>query len=108
MQYTYATFWETEGLFGLLNDARACAARDAEHDIIDSVRAKKMKAGTTSGETLATESAKRIWEYLHYAVENASFLGPISERPFEKHMKNKKNADQHKKCTENKDDKKND
>lgn len=36
---------------------------------------------------MADVSVNRIWGYLDYAVENASYLGPWSERPSERHTR---------------------
>ncbi|KAI1380558.1 hypothetical protein F4677DRAFT_190772 [Hypoxylon crocopeplum] len=84
MQYSYAAWWETEGVLDLLNDARACAARDSEPEIEDWMNNEKARKGRTAAELLADLSVNRIWGYLDYAVENASYLGPWSERPSER------------------------
>ncbi|KAI1775653.1 hypothetical protein F4818DRAFT_448379 [Hypoxylon cercidicola] len=89
MQYSYATWWETEGVLGLLNDARACVARDAETDteIEDWMKNESARKGRTAAELLADLSVNRIWGYLDDAVENASYLGPWSERPSERYTR---------------------
>ncbi|KAF2967779.1 hypothetical protein GQX73_g5825 [Xylaria multiplex] len=87
MQNSYATWWETEGVLDLLKDARACAARDSELEIEDWMKDEKARKGRTATEFLADMSVNRIWGYLDYAVENASYLGPWSERPSERRAK---------------------
>ncbi|KAI2621928.1 hypothetical protein GGS26DRAFT_568528 [Hypomontagnella submonticulosa] len=87
MQHSYATWWETEGVLDLLNDARACGARDSESEIEDWMEDEKARNGRTAAELLADLSVKRIWGYLEYALENASYLGPWSERPSEQHTR---------------------
>ncbi|KAI1820724.1 hypothetical protein F4861DRAFT_521980 [Xylaria intraflava] len=87
MQYSYAAWWETEGVLDLLNDARACASRDSEPEIEDMMKDPRTKKGRTAAEMLADMSVNRIWGYLEYAVENASYLGPWSERPSEQYSK---------------------
>ncbi|KAI0537247.1 hypothetical protein GGR58DRAFT_472306 [Xylaria digitata] len=87
MQNSYATWWETEGVLDLLNDARACAARDSEPEIEDWMKNESARKSRTAAEFLADLSVNRIWGYLDYAVENASYLGPWSERPSERHTR---------------------
>ncbi|KAH6976723.1 hypothetical protein EDB80DRAFT_302808 [Ilyonectria destructans] len=91
MQNSYAAFWETEGVLDMLNDARACGARDSEDEIGDMMKAEAKRMGPdscrTAEEMLADVSVNRIWGYLDYAVENASYLGPSSERPSERHTR---------------------
>ncbi|KAH7155783.1 hypothetical protein B0J13DRAFT_469917 [Dactylonectria estremocensis] len=91
MQNSYAAFWETEGVLDLLTDARACGARDSEDEIggMMDMEAERKEAGSrrTAEELLADVSVNRIWGYLDYAVENASYLGPWSERPSERHTR---------------------
>lgn len=84
MQYSYATWWETEGVLDLLNDARACGSRDSETEIEDWMGNESARKGRTAAEVLADLGVNRIWGYLDYAVENASYLGPWSERPSER------------------------
>ena len=89
LQHSYAAWWETEGILDLLNDARACAARDSENEIKDMLEedaSRPCAAGhRTFEEMLADVSVNRIWGYLDWAVENASYLGPWSERPSERY-----------------------
>ncbi|KAI8631115.1 hypothetical protein F5Y19DRAFT_425090 [Xylariaceae sp. FL1651] len=92
MQHSYATWWETEGVLDLLNDARACAARDSENEIEDQMEIERTKHGRTAEKLLADMSINRIWGYLDYAVENASYLGPWSERPSERHTREKRKS----------------
>lgn len=44
----------------------------------------------TAAELLSDVSVNRIWGYLDYAIENASYLGPSSERPSERHTRESK------------------
>ncbi|TPX12694.1 uncharacterized protein E0L32_000871 [Thyridium curvatum] len=96
MQSSYAAFWETEGVLDLLNDARACAGRDSENEIDDMMDGETFKSRPgsrrTKEELLADVSVNRIWGYLDYAVENASYLGPWSERPSERHTRENREA----------------
>ncbi|KAJ2999004.1 hypothetical protein NUW58_g150 [Xylaria curta] len=92
MQNSYATWWETEGVFDLLNDARACAARDSESEIEDWMEDESARKGRTEAELLADLSVNRIWGYLNYAVDNASYLGPWAERPSERYTRENEEA----------------
>ncbi|KAI2616511.1 hypothetical protein GGR54DRAFT_227825 [Hypoxylon sp. NC1633] len=87
MQNSYATWWEAEGVLDLLKDARACAARDSESEVEDWMGNDSARKGRTEAELLADLSVNRIWGYLDYAVENALYLGPWSERPSEKYTR---------------------
>ncbi|KAI1429068.1 hypothetical protein F5Y12DRAFT_729456 [Xylaria sp. FL1777] len=87
MQNAYSTWWETEGVLDLLKDARACAARDSESEIEDMMKDDKIRKHRTAAELLADISLNRIWGYLDYAVDNASYLGPWSERPSERYTR---------------------
>jgi hypothetical protein len=51
------------------------------------MKIKSSRKGRTATQLLADVSVNRIWGYLNYAVENATYLGPWSERPSEKHTK---------------------
>ncbi|KAJ8119548.1 hypothetical protein ONZ43_g3522 [Nemania bipapillata] len=92
MQNSYATWWEMEGVLDLLNDARTCASRDSESEIEDRMQDEKIRKGRTAAEMLSDLSVERIWAYLDYAVENASNLGPWSERPSEQHTRENNEA----------------
>jgi hypothetical protein len=91
MKNSYAAWWETEGVLDLLNDARTCAARDSEDEIEDLMKRETLRSGTGSRRTakklLEDVSVNRIWGYLDFAAENASYLGPWSERPSEQHTR---------------------
>lgn len=65
IRYSYAAWWETEGVLNLLKDARTCAAQFLE----------------------TGQVANRIWVCIDYAAENATYLGPWSERPSERYFK---------------------
>ncbi|KAM6520315.1 hypothetical protein FSOLCH5_005107 [Fusarium solani] len=91
MQRSYASWWEMEGVLDLLNDARACAARDSEDEIDDMMEGEARRLGSrTAEEMLSDVSVNRIWGYLDWAVENASYLGPWSDRPSEQHTRENK------------------
>lgn len=98
MQSSYTAFWETEGVLDLLTDARACAARDSADEIEDFMEDELATARAqsrpprTPKEILEDISVNRIWGYLDYAVENASYLGPWSERPSERHRQENRAA----------------
>lgn len=80
-----------EGVLDLLNDARACAARDSEDEIEDMMEGEARRLGCrTAEEMLSDVSVNRIWGYLDYAVENVSYLDPWSERPSEQHTRKNK------------------
>ncbi|UPK97383.1 hypothetical protein LCI18_008318 [Fusarium solani-melongenae] len=93
MQRSYASWWEMEGVLDLLNDARACAARDSENEIEDMMEGETRRfGGRTAEEMLSDVSVNRIWGYLDWAVENASYLGPWSDRPSEQHTRENREA----------------
>ncbi|KAI0437106.1 hypothetical protein F4803DRAFT_566306 [Xylaria telfairii] len=92
MQNSYAAWWEIEGVLDLLNDARACAARDSENELEDILQCEKTRDGRTAAELPTDLSVNRIWGYLDHAVENASYLGPWPERPSERHMRENRDA----------------
>ena len=84
MKQVYGAFYETEGVLGLLRDARACAAMESEDEIagyMENERRRNPQNPRTPKEMLEDVSINRIWGYFDYAVENASHLGPWSERP---------------------------
>ena len=91
MQNSYAAWWEIEGILDLLKDARECAARESMDEIADMMGSETFKLGPgshrTAEELLSDVSVNRIWGYLDYAVENASYLGPWSERPSERYTR---------------------
>ncbi|GAD94376.1 hypothetical protein THITE_2124766 [Paecilomyces variotii No. 5] len=91
MQYSYATWWEMEGVLDILNDARACAARDSADEIEYMMKGETFMSNSgsdgTAQELLEDVSINRIWGYLDYAIENASWLGPWSKRPSERHFR---------------------
>ncbi|KAL7934431.1 hypothetical protein V8C35DRAFT_302552 [Trichoderma chlorosporum] len=90
LQNSYAVFWETEGLLDLLKDARACAARDSENEVEDRMHSED--SNRTARERLKDKNMRlnRIWGYLDHAAQNATYLGPWSERPSERHRKENK------------------
>ena len=96
MQHSYAAWWETEGVLDLLKDARVCGAGDSEDEIQGMVEGETFRSGLGSGRTskelLADVSLNWIWDYLGYAVENASYLGPWSKRPSERQTRENKEA----------------
>ncbi|KAI1162985.1 hypothetical protein F5B18DRAFT_621579 [Nemania serpens] len=93
MQYSYAAFWETQGVLDLLEDGRACAARDSEDEIEEWMTDEKARQGRTAAEEVLRDlGVNRIWGYLDYAVENASYLGDWSERPSERRTRESREA----------------
>ncbi|RSM04495.1 hypothetical protein CEP52_006842 [Fusarium oligoseptatum] len=93
MRGSYAAWWEMEGVLDLLNDARACAARDSEDEIEDMMESEAKRLGSrTAEEMLSDVSVNRIWGYLDWALQNASYLGPWSERPSEQHTRKLREA----------------
>ncbi|KAI1437245.1 hypothetical protein GGR50DRAFT_692530 [Xylaria sp. CBS 124048] len=92
MQNSYTAWWETEGVLDLLNDTRVCAARDSESEIEDRMENARWRQGRTAAELLFDVSVNRIWGYLDYAAENASYLGPWSERPSERYTREDQEA----------------
>ncbi|EEU38297.1 uncharacterized protein NECHADRAFT_77121 [Fusarium vanettenii 77-13-4] len=85
MQYSYAAWWETEGIMDLLNEARACAARSSGRDVETMVA--RSSDSREAEELLADLNVKQIWHHLDEAFKNASYLGPWSERPSERHIR---------------------
>ncbi|KAM0426291.1 hypothetical protein ACHAPT_008331 [Fusarium lateritium] len=93
MQNLYAAWWETEGVLDMLNAARACAARDAEDEVEDMMKAEEQNLGSrTAEQVLWDASVDAIWGYLDWAVEDASHWGPWSERPSERHLRQRREA----------------
>ncbi|EPE05901.1 zinc finger domain-containing mynd-type [Ophiostoma piceae UAMH 11346] len=90
VKQVYGAFYETEGVLELLHDARACAAMESEVEIPDFMKGERRRNPQnprTPEEMLKDVSINRIWGYLDYAVENASYLGTWSERPSVQHYK---------------------
>ncbi|KAK5708262.1 hypothetical protein LTR97_000802 [Elasticomyces elasticus] len=97
VQQSYAAFWETEGVFELLDEARACGARDSEDEVEDMMTGTAFQSdpigkNRTAEELLADMSFTRVWGYIDYAMTNASYLGPWSERPSEQETRKNKEA----------------
>ncbi|KAL7910473.1 hypothetical protein GGI35DRAFT_448917 [Trichoderma velutinum] len=96
IQHSYAAWWETVGVLDLLQDARMCAARDAEDEVADMMKEMTFKSEAGSQRMakalLEDASVNRIWECLDYAAENASWLGSWSERPSERHTRPSKQS----------------
>ncbi|OTA98504.1 hypothetical protein M426DRAFT_32844, partial [Hypoxylon sp. CI-4A] len=84
LKYSYAAWWETEGVLDLLKNARVCAARDLENMDYEVTDENLIRRGWTKEKFLARLSLSELWEYLGDAVENSSYLGPWSERPSER------------------------
>ncbi|KAI8724278.1 MYND-type zinc finger protein samB [Fusarium sp. LHS14.1] len=85
MQNSYAAWWETEGILDLLNEARACAARSSGRDVETMVA--QSSDSLEAEELLADLNVKQIWHHLDEAFKNTSYLGPWSERPSERHLR---------------------
>ncbi|KAI2628209.1 hypothetical protein GGS21DRAFT_528265 [Xylaria nigripes] len=87
MQNSYAAWWETEGVLELLDEARTCAARASEDEAKDLRELMKLPEGQTDEESLDYLSVSQVFESLDFAVENFLYLGPWSQRPSERHLK---------------------
>ena len=93
MQSSYATWWETEGILDLLDDARACSIQDSGNEVDDWMANEEAQKGRTLQERRSNLSLTGMWCYLDWAAENSAWLGPWSDRPSERHMrKNRENA----------------
>lgn len=93
---TDAAWREAEGVLDLLSDARACAAQGSEDEIREKL--EQGVFGSYDGseqrfdEVMGYVSMDRIWAYLDWAVEDASYLGPPSARPSVKHLREAREA----------------
>ncbi|KAI1129283.1 hypothetical protein F5Y10DRAFT_238604 [Nemania abortiva] len=87
IQFSYAAWWETEGVLNLLNNARAIAARDLRDEMTGCMRNREAKEGRIAEGMLEGLSLNGVWEYLDTAVQDAAYLGPRSERPSERHAR---------------------
>ncbi|CAH0055119.1 unnamed protein product [Clonostachys solani] len=87
IQYSYATWWSTQGVLGLLESARDCAARASEGEIGELMAGDRFRKGAGSHRTpeqvLWDVSVNRLWGYLDFAIMDATYLGPWEERPSE-------------------------
>ncbi|KAF3057650.1 hypothetical protein CFAM422_012255 [Trichoderma lentiforme] len=96
IQNSYAAWWEMEGVLDLLKDARMCARQRSKDEIEQIVNTKPFKPGSVSNRTaeelLEDMSVNRLWTWLHYAAENACYLGPWSKRPSERHESQARNG----------------
>ncbi|KAI0965542.1 hypothetical protein F4678DRAFT_452347 [Xylaria arbuscula] len=91
MQNSYAAWWETEGVLDLLKDAHVCAARDLEDEDDGLPRDERLITDRLADVRVNSGLyANGIWQYLDYAIENASYLGPWPERPSEQYTREDK------------------
>ncbi|KAI0813547.1 hypothetical protein GGR55DRAFT_634919, partial [Xylaria sp. FL0064] len=88
IQDSYATWWETEGVIRLLQDANSVVIKDLKHP--NTYRVKFDEAQ----KALTLKCAKLTWMYLDWACEDAAYLGPSSKRPSERHIKRKTKVEQ--------------
>jgi hypothetical protein len=93
---TDAAWCEAEGVLDLLRCARACAAEGSGDEIREKL--ERGVFGPYEGsqqrfnEVIACVSVDRIWAYLDWVVEDASYLRPRSERPSVKHLRDARRA----------------
>ncbi|VUC23858.1 unnamed protein product [Clonostachys rosea] len=91
LQNSYAAWWSTEGTLRLLGSGRECAARASKDDIKHLMMGERFRKGEgshrTAEELLADVSVNRLWGYLEHAIMDATYLGPLSERPSEVEMR---------------------
>ncbi|KAI1352069.1 hypothetical protein F5Y01DRAFT_304370 [Xylaria sp. FL0043] len=88
LQDSYATWWETEGVIRLLQDANSIVVKDLKDPFTYKEKFDEAQ------KALALKCARLTWMYLDWACEDAAYLGPSSERPSERHIKKKKKAEQ--------------
>ncbi|KAL2405754.1 hypothetical protein ABEF95_012127 [Exophiala dermatitidis] len=85
LQYSYAAWWQHEGVLELLQCAKSIAAKDSEDEIASMMKSTTFKtnAGSnrTKAELLDDVSRNRLWGYFSDAVEDATSLNetPPSE-----------------------------
>ncbi|KAI0423895.1 hypothetical protein F5Y09DRAFT_326102 [Xylaria sp. FL1042] len=82
IQDSYATWWETEGVLGLVDAANGIVMKDLR--VTDDLLMTNERP-----KNLILHCMKLTWTYLDWAFEDASYLGPWSERPSVQHIKNK-------------------
>ncbi|KAK3618098.1 hypothetical protein LTR56_024867 [Elasticomyces elasticus] len=97
VQQSYAAFWEMQGVLELLDEARACGARDSEEEIEGMMKgpvflSDPIGRNRTPEEFLAAVSVNRSFGYIDDAIANASYLGPWSERPSEQEFHKNREA----------------
>ncbi|KAJ3578581.1 hypothetical protein NPX13_g1981 [Xylaria arbuscula] len=100
VQNSYATWRETEGILDLLNDARACSMQN-HRSKYNGATDREESQEEQSSEALrgGEQSLNDMWWYLDWAAENSAWLGPLPERPSERHMR-KTNEDAEKSAAE--------
>ncbi|EHY51981.1 hypothetical protein HRR83_003456 [Exophiala dermatitidis] len=85
LQYSYAAWWQHEGVLELLQSAKAIAAKDSEVEIESMMKSTTFKtnpgSNRTKAELLDDVSRNRLWGYFSDAVEDATSLNetPPSE-----------------------------
>jgi hypothetical protein len=87
IQHSYVTWWSTEGVLGLLDSARDCAARASKPVVEDTMASETYRENlgshVTAEELQAKHGLRCLWRYLDYAVRDATYLGPWADRPSE-------------------------
>ncbi|KJR88128.1 uncharacterized protein SPSK_07533 [Sporothrix schenckii 1099-18] len=94
MQRAYSAIRETAGVLEILKATRLVVKRDWEDKVVDMLEdiRKHEKAGheRTEAELLYDVSLDRIWDYLDWAVQDASYPGRWSNRPSERYIKRRR------------------
>ncbi|KAK5946507.1 hypothetical protein PMZ80_000650 [Knufia obscura] len=89
LQYSFAAWWQTEGVLELLHSARTIAGKDSADEIDGMMGTSTFQSNDGSSrakeELLEDVSINRLWGYLDWAVEDAGSLN--AERPSDAHMK---------------------
>lgn len=91
LQQNFSSMWETAGVFEIIKDARTCAANitapgigKLQQHLIDHNGPDPHRS---PAQLLKDVSLNRMWEFLDWAVQNASYPGRWSERPSERYTK---------------------
>ncbi|CAG9952928.1 unnamed protein product [Clonostachys rosea f. rosea IK726] len=80
-RHSYPAWRGTEGVLQLLTDARACAVKALEIGLEEYKHPQSMYI------SFSDKAWRLTWKYLEWAVEDATYLGPPSERPSERYVK---------------------
>ncbi|CAH0058100.1 unnamed protein product [Clonostachys solani] len=88
---SYPAWRGTEGVLQLLDNAGACAMKTPVMNLKGMLYSYRDKLGQrysrSAAEQLKYEILEVIWDYLPWAVEDATYLGPPAERPSERYRK---------------------
>ena len=78
LQYSYAAWWQHDGVLELLHSAKSIARKDSEEEIEDMMSSTTFRNNPGSGrskeELLNDVSCNRLWGYFDDAVEDAMSL----------------------------------